>query len=84
MHDLRDELRDAGVPEPNRADRRKAEALERLGPKKAKDREEPGYPAAEDVEAANKLQCPDEARKPAVRRLPGGVRHVRCGPPRKS
>lgn len=88
MHDLRDKLLQAGVPEPNRAEKRRSAALEKLGQRPyTEDDAQPGVARLSD-EAVRFLQdCPPDPEaeeKPEVRRLPGGVRHVRCGPPRKS
>lgn len=72
MHDLRDKLVQAGVPEPNRAERRKAEAMVKLG--KALD------PRPEEPRTA--IEAPKPER--IVERTSKGVRTIRCGPPRKS
>lgn len=88
MHDLRDELRDAGVPEPNRADRRKAEALERMSgaaiPKAVlEEARRRGEAAHREVEAEIEGGATvEEAVVRVVERTSKGVRTIRCGGPR--
>jgi hypothetical protein len=78
MHDLRGKLKSAGVPEPNRAQRRRGEALEKLG--QAVD--DLHREATETIKRIREKAEEAPATQRVVERTSKGVRTVRCRGPR--